>query len=170
MTDTELGRLAGLLEGEGSFMAGPPSAPNRTRLAMTTTDYDVAERAAAPLGGGPPTSHSRPKQPHHKQAYDVRVRGALGRAWMDRLLPLMSTRRQAQIERALQSFDPGLRYHKTALSMEQADRVRIELEEGRSDSAIGRDFGVSHGVIGYIKRGGYRATQPAVEPSLATNA
>ena len=137
---------------------------------MTTTDYDVAERAAALLGNGPPTSHSRPKQPHHKQAYEVRLTGARARAWMHKLRPLMGTRRQAAIDRAIQSFDPGFRYRKTALSMEQADKVREELKKGRDPAVIGRDFGVSRAVIRNVKQGGYLATRPAVEPWLATSA
>jgi hypothetical protein len=36
--------LAGILEGEGSFMKGPPSSPNRPVISMVTTDIDVALR------------------------------------------------------------------------------------------------------------------------------
>ncbi len=169
MTDTDLGWLAGILEGEGSFMAGPPSSLNSTTLVMATTDFDVAARAAALLGTRP-VIRCKPRQAHHKQAYQVCITGARARAWMYKLRPLMGTRRQAQIDRAIQSFDPGRRYRKTALSMEQADRVRTELEKGRSQTAIALDFGVSHNVIGCIKRGGYRAAQPAVEPWLARSA
>ncbi len=127
MTDIDLGWLAGILEGEGSFMAGPPASPNRTILSAITTDYDVAERVAAFLGTHT-TSYRTPEQPHYKQAYVVRITGARARAWMDKLRPLMGARRQAAIDRAIQSFVPGGRYRTTALTMEQADRVREELK------------------------------------------
>lgn len=40
----ELHWLAGLLEGEGSFMAGPPSSPGLPVLAVNMTDHDVMAR------------------------------------------------------------------------------------------------------------------------------
>ena len=38
--------LAGLLEGEGSFMRGPPSRPNMPAIAIQMTDEDVIQRVA----------------------------------------------------------------------------------------------------------------------------
>lgn len=42
--------LAGLLEGEGSFLKGPPSAPRYPVLSLQMTDEDVVARVAAMLG------------------------------------------------------------------------------------------------------------------------
>ena len=39
--------LAGILEGEGSFMKGVPSNPNSPRIAIQMTDKDVLEKVAA---------------------------------------------------------------------------------------------------------------------------
>jgi hypothetical protein len=39
--------LAGLLEGEGSFLKAPPSAPNRPVISMQSTDEDVIARVAS---------------------------------------------------------------------------------------------------------------------------
>lgn len=36
--------LAGILEGEGSFMKGPPSAPNSPVVSCNMTDLDVIEK------------------------------------------------------------------------------------------------------------------------------
>ncbi len=36
--------LAGLLEGEGSFLKPPPSAPNTPRITLQMTDEDVVQR------------------------------------------------------------------------------------------------------------------------------
>ena len=41
---TELHWLAGLLEGEGSFMTGPPSSPGLPVIAVNMTDHDVMAR------------------------------------------------------------------------------------------------------------------------------
>jgi hypothetical protein len=40
----ELHWLAGLLEGEGSFMVGPPSSPGLPVIAVNMTDNDVMAR------------------------------------------------------------------------------------------------------------------------------
>ena len=39
--------LAGILEGEGSFLARPPSSPNSPAIRLPMTDVDVVERVAA---------------------------------------------------------------------------------------------------------------------------
>src|SRR4051812_29292397 len=44
--------LAGLLEGEGSFIAGPPSAPRSPIVQATMVDRDIIDRAGALLGWG----------------------------------------------------------------------------------------------------------------------
>jgi hypothetical protein len=44
---SDLHWLAGLLEGEGSFLKGPPSAPRHPILALQMTDEDVVARVAA---------------------------------------------------------------------------------------------------------------------------
>ncbi len=46
LTNDDAQWLAGLLEGEGSFLAGPPSARNVPRVALEMTDRDVVARAA----------------------------------------------------------------------------------------------------------------------------
>jgi len=40
----ELHWLAGLLEGEGTFMVGPPSSPGLPVIAVNMTDHDVIAR------------------------------------------------------------------------------------------------------------------------------
>jgi hypothetical protein len=41
LTNNQLYWLAGLIEGEGSFIAGTPSHPRRPVVAVTMTDYDI---------------------------------------------------------------------------------------------------------------------------------
>ena len=51
MKETDLTWLAGLLEGEGSFLKAPPSDPNCPRISLEMTDKDVVERAALLMQG-----------------------------------------------------------------------------------------------------------------------
>lgn len=47
METQDLRWLAGLLEGEGSFCAGPPNRPNNPRIELAMTDRDVLDRVAS---------------------------------------------------------------------------------------------------------------------------
>ena len=50
MDEKELYWLAGLLEGEGSFMRGAPSRPNTPMVSLSMTDEDVVARVGRMLG------------------------------------------------------------------------------------------------------------------------
>ena len=96
--------LAGLLEGEGSFLAGPPSAPRYPVVALQMTDEDVVARVARMFGRkvGRWQSGNAREQP----VFLVRITGAKAVAWMTALHPLMGDRRRMQIDRALASYAP----------------------------------------------------------------
>ncbi|MCA1643648.1 MAG: hypothetical protein LC785_17285 [Acidobacteria bacterium] len=49
MDESDFYWLCGLLEGEGSFMKGPPSRPQYPALSITSTDEDVIQRVASLL-------------------------------------------------------------------------------------------------------------------------
>ncbi len=71
---TTLAYLAGLLEGEGSFLRPPPSSPQQSSVALMMTDEDVVSGAALLLE----TSRQAPpyrREAHHKHIYTARVRG-----------------------------------------------------------------------------------------------
>ena len=90
----DLAWLAGLLEGEGSFMLckGSPE------IGMQTTDRDVADRAAALFGKTITGAGYQPKGgAHYKRVWGVRVHGAKAIGWMFTLYPFMGERRQAKI-------------------------------------------------------------------------
>lgn len=97
--------LAGLLEGEGSFVAGPPSAPTCPAVALPMTDRDFVERAAELLDRAVCVVRPKPGS-NHKTAYATRVKGATAAIWMSALRPLMGSRRCAQIDRALAGLPP----------------------------------------------------------------
>src|SRR6202012_5290481 len=100
--------LVGLLEGEGSFMHGPPSTPNQPRLVLHMTDLDIVERAARLMGTRcVPRKHSNPRW---KPTFATMLRGRRAARLMQEMYPHLGSRRRAQIDRALSDYvdrEPG---------------------------------------------------------------
>lgn len=107
MTEFELYWLAGLLEGEGSFMAGAPSTPNAPRISVAMTDRDIIDRVAALFGMT--VTIRQPQKDHHKPSYVTCLRGKKAIDLMTELRPFMGKRRQEQIDRAIASWTPPKR-------------------------------------------------------------
>lgn len=140
--------LAGLLEGEGSFLKGPPSAPRYPVLSLQMTDEDVVARVAAMLG----RKMGCWQAPDERwlPTYLVRITGAKAVAWMTALRPLMGQRRQGQIDRAVASYDPN----PSALLNDVTAFQALELlAAGRSVRAVAEHPGTSIWCI-YDLRGG----------------
>ncbi|SHU73052.1 Uncharacterised protein [Mycobacteroides abscessus subsp. abscessus] len=92
MSATETAWLAGLIEGEGSFL----SAGGRKRVHVTMTDRDIVERLASVTGVGSVYELAR-RKPHHKQAYKWDVgRAQTASSVAEAIYPLLCTRRRAQ--------------------------------------------------------------------------
>lgn len=98
--EIELYWLAGLLEGEGSFLAGPPSSPNCPRIQLPMTDKDVVEHAARLLDR-PVWRSDRGQDLGYKPVFLTALKGAAAVELMLALRPVMGRRRQAQIDRAV---------------------------------------------------------------------
>lgn len=98
--ETELYWLAGLLEGEGSFLAGPPSSPNCPRIQLAMTDRDVVAHAGR-LFDRPVWRSDRGREIGYKPAFLTAIKGAPAASLMTALRPVIGLRRQAQIDRAL---------------------------------------------------------------------
>ncbi len=130
--------LAGLIEGEGTFLAGPPSSPRSPAVQLSMVDRDIVERAGELLGAAVTVVPSR--REGWKTAYCVRVRGARAVPWMQRLRPLMGTRRQAQIDRAIASYAPDPR---RLLDDERATEALGRLARGESVREVADRFGTS---------------------------
>jgi hypothetical protein len=130
--------LAGLLEGEGTFLAGPPSAPRSPAVQVAMVDRDVVERAGALLCAAVTVVPSR--REGWKTAYCVRVRGARAVLWMKRLRPLMGTRRRDQIDRAMASYAPDPR---RLLSEARAGEALRRLAHGESVKEVAERLGTS---------------------------
>jgi hypothetical protein len=136
--DADLHWLAGLLEGEGTFLAGPPSAPRSPAVQLAMVDRDVVDRAGALLGVAVGVVPSR--REGWRTAYCVRVRGARAVLWMKRLRPLMGTRRQQQIDHAAATYGPDPR---RLLNDERAAEALRRLAQGESVRSVAERFGTS---------------------------
>ena len=140
--------LAGLLEGEGSFQAGPPSAPRYPVVALQMTDEDVVTRVATMFGrkvGRWQSGNAR-----ERPVFLVRITGSKAVAWMTALHPLMGERRRMQIDRAVASYAPT----PTALLDDAAAVEALGLlAAGHSVRDVAGHFGTSVWCI-YDLRGG----------------
>jgi hypothetical protein len=134
----ELHWLAGLLEGEGTFMTGPPSSPGLPVIAVNMTDEDVMARLGRIFERK--VQVVRPRNVRWRTSYQVRVNGRDAVRWMSLLKPLMGSRRQAQIDRALASYAP----RPVALLTDAAARAALEaLRSGDAVKVVADRFGVS---------------------------
>ena len=108
ITDLELGWLAGLWEGEGHF------GYDRTQLAhLRMIDLDVIMKMKALTERvlnlpKPITLLHHTVRKDEQQTYGIQTYGAVARAIMRLLLPLMGDRRRAQIWRSLNGYRPKM--------------------------------------------------------------
>lgn len=100
VTETDLYWLAGLLEGEGSFLKGPPSSPRQPIVQLPMTDQDVVERAAR-LFDRAVTPWDRSSERPRKRVFITAIKGAAAVRVMRALYPVMGARRRLQIGLAL---------------------------------------------------------------------
>lgn len=149
MDDLDLAWLAGLLEGEGSFLRGPPSAPARCTLRVHMTDEDVVQRAAKLFGVG---HCSIPRQkPHHKDTFSATLTGTKAVDLMRILRPMMGQRRQKQITEAIASYFE----HRQRKLLTEDDKAFIlqGIGAGITHQAIARQLGVDRSTVShFIKR------------------
>ena len=132
--------LAGLYEGEGSFIKGPPSNPHTPRVSLQMTDEDVMEKAASLLG----TTYSkckRRKPKHHKESFIVMLRGQNAVDFMRQIYPLMSKRRKQQMQKAIACHVP-----KKSIKW-PSDKKLLRMRKTMSYRQIGKLFGCSHSTV-----------------------
>lgn len=153
MTELELAWLAGLLEGEGSFCKGPPSAPNRPRIALQMTDEDVVRRAAYLMVIGYVCESQNKRRPDWKPTFRVMLRGRTAVALMKQLRPLMGARRQQQIDVAIASYT-DLRPGDNTRKLLDQDVLEIRRAFNVSDTVLSRRFGVSRTQVRLIRVAG----------------
>jgi hypothetical protein len=140
--------LAGLLEGEGSFLSGPPSSPHLPSLQVVMADEDVMLRVGRLLGRR--VYRIKPRRSHWQMTFTVRMKGLRAVEWMQRLRPLMGERRRAQIDRAIGSYKSR---SGQLLDDDQVRRALVDLASGRSVREVAEKFGVSQWCIYDLRLG-----------------
>ena len=162
MRDLDLGWLAGLLEGEGSF------SRTRMEIVLVSSDQDVVLRAARLMGGFSKVKNHQANSLGSKQLWLCRVTGARARNVLTAILPHMGVRRSARIQsvldnshwgypdssrkaalRALPAAVKAAALKSRKLNEEQVRGIR-RLDGIESQSRIGYRFGVSQTVISQI--------------------
>jgi hypothetical protein len=135
---TELHWLAGLLEGEGTFMTGPPSSPRAPILAVNMTDEDVMARLGRIFDCK--VQVVRARNVRWRTSYQLRVQGGDAVRWMQLLRPLMGSRRQAQIDCAVACYAPR---PVAILDDDTASQALRALAAGASVKDVAGRFGVT---------------------------
>ncbi len=109
MTDEEaLAWLAGLLEGEGSFMITKCHCKNGKtyrypRIGVTMTDRDVIARAALMFGTG--VYDIKPSGPNsYLPQFRTGIGGQKAYEWMLKLYSFMGARRKSQMDKAINEW------------------------------------------------------------------
>lgn len=134
--------IAGLLEGEGAFMTGPPRDPNQITIDIHMIDKDIMERVAEIFGT---SVYKRPKRENRQQIYRVQIYCSRAISLMKAIYPIMGERRKSQIEKVFKAWDPWK--HKKAnskLNDEKAKEVfHLTQNTNKSYEEIAKSFPVS---------------------------
>lgn len=149
--------LAGLLEGEGSFVKAPPSNKGRPIVQLSMTDEDIVARAAGICGV---SYHQRvwkidknPAAANWRPALVMHVQGRRAVELMLMLHPLMGERRRRQIVAALASWETNPRIRK--VTRDQGDAIIAASRNGEHARVLAERFNVSRASIYAIRQGNY---------------
>ncbi|NBQ67435.1 MAG: hypothetical protein EBU46_00850 [Nitrosomonadaceae bacterium] len=133
LTDNELHWVAGLLEGEGSFMlTWKGKKTNRYPayiVQCNMTDYDVVARLSNLLQIGHLSTKRIPKQKKHKPFWSWRLtKRDEVKTLLELLLPLMGHRRAAKIREILKTEEkyPALKPHHGTRNMYERYKCRCQ--------------------------------------------
>jgi hypothetical protein len=110
LSETDIAWIAGLLEGEGSFMKPAKNDPyGMPRIQIQMTDHDVIEKIAKMFGVvAYKVKNPRYEQNGWKTPYMAFIRGSRAAEMMNIVKPYMGTRRLSQIDSALESYQMAL--------------------------------------------------------------
>jgi hypothetical protein len=153
MKQTELYWLAGILEGEGSFMKPSPSTPRLPRVSVQMTDEDVIARVATLIGNKYQTCIDV-KNPTYKPLHSVKTVGKKAVDLMRLLRPLMGIRRQKQIDAALATYTTYVpRSPRRKLDAQGIANVVMLANSGLPQREIGDAMGICHSSVSRILAG-----------------
>ena len=95
ISSVEIGKMAGLLEGEASFgLYQRPSGKSGLIISLGMIDRDTVEWIAARWCS---TVRLRKKEPGRQQLYVTQIQGGRAVSWLLTLYPLMGQRRRTQM-------------------------------------------------------------------------
>ena len=132
--DADLAWLAGILEGEGSFMIRKNGVGGKIYLyptiAVSMTDQDVIDRVAAFFGTSvyEMPKYRRAGYANPKQQWKATLTGSRAAAMMQALLPWMGRRRSQKIAEILteySQFEPSALRRQLSCSIAAAKRPRV---------------------------------------------
>jgi hypothetical protein len=137
--------LAGYLEAEGSFCSVNTNVGGKThpglQISLNTTDIDVAQRAAAILGGRVYSYNSKNNPLSKKPAWCTRLPGYRAAAMMRQLAPYMGIRRMLQISASLSKWDARLVKRREPGLAPTCHPERKHIARGLCRRCYERDFG-----------------------------
>jgi hypothetical protein len=153
MSEKDLYWLAGLLEGEGSFLKGPPSAPHQPRISLSMTDEDVIKRVSSLWGvKHHPVGKTRCLAKRWTPAFGVCLKGSKAAVLMEQLYPLMGRRRQSQIQCALACYQ--IKPHPTTrLDREKVAEIKLKLANRVPVKEIAVEYKVNVSTIYQVRSG-----------------
>jgi hypothetical protein len=102
VTEEDLYWLAGILEGEGTFVVGSPSANGLPVVRVTMTDRDVVDRVGRILRRS--VTPLKARRDDYKVPYATSVKGAPAVELMRLVEPLLGPTRRTQIARVLATW------------------------------------------------------------------
>ncbi|MCA1593243.1 MAG: hypothetical protein LC754_11460 [Acidobacteria bacterium] len=152
MNEFEFHWLCGLLEGEGSFMKGPPSRPQYPVISMCSTDEDVMQRVSALFNVV--YCKVTKRRSHWKQSFIIRLHGRRAVELMLRMRAHMSTRRKEQIDVAVASYEARPNRGASKLTEHQVRQVKHLIQEHQTVRAIAEHCKVSVWSVMRIKNHG----------------
>lgn len=152
--DDTINWLAGVLEAEGSFMKGPPSDLNSSRISIQMSDKDTIDKISLlwNVGVNAYTPKGQNKQGScFKEIYMCALRGGKARIWMNTLKNYMGVRRQEQIATALNAYNQNAKeecYTKSRkISDDRLQDVFNKISTGLSYEKVASEYGVTRNVI-----------------------
>jgi hypothetical protein len=103
VSNTDIGWVAGIVEGEGCIVVSPHN--NTLRLSVEMTDLDVLQKLQRLLGPAARLSkRTGPLKPNWKTRYILHLCGSRLIQWLQTIYPLMGARRKTKIEAAIAMF------------------------------------------------------------------
>lgn len=136
--------MAGILEGEGSFMLGPPSKPNAPIISVEMMDDDVVAKIARLFGVV--CIHLPPRR-GYRESYKAVARGKRAVDLMRLLRPLLGNRRRAQVDAAVASYHANPHHPCNRRYSWPSDARLLRMRERMSWRELARKIGCSHAVL-----------------------